>query len=48
MADRFNMAQRFRGFLPVVVDVETGGLEVFAEFYGQGEADIAQADNGKF
>ncbi len=26
MADNISMAQRFRGFLPVVVDVETGGF----------------------
>ena len=26
MSDRALMSQRFRGFLPVVVDVETGGF----------------------
>ena len=26
MSDAFAMADRFRGFLPVVVDVETGGF----------------------
>lgn len=42
-----NLANRFRGFLPVVIDVETGGvqphtdalLEVAAVFLGQGEND---------
>ena len=26
-ANAFRMAERFRGFLPVVVDVETGGFD---------------------
>ena len=48
MADMPSMANRFRGFLPVVVDVETGGFNaetdalleiaaVFVEYHGDGE-----------
>lgn len=48
MTDSPSMANRFRGFLPVVVDVETGGFNaetdalleiaaVFVEYHGDGE-----------
>ena len=48
MANNPSMANRFRGFLPVVIDVETGGFNaetdalleiaaVFVEYHGDGE-----------
>ena len=49
MTDRVTMAQRFRGFLPVVVDVETGGFNEATDALLQVAAVLLDIDeDGRF
>ena len=49
MTDQVTMAQRFRGFLPVVVDVETGGFNEVTDALLQIAAVLLDIDeHGRF